>query len=68
MLFLIFRSSVQCIIYCMSNPSCSAVWWDESLLECNEMEEDSLICDEDKIDSIKVLVDQSQLPPSCKGM
>jgi hypothetical protein len=58
---------MHCTISCINSPSCSAIFWDESKLECIEMEEDSLICDEDKIDTMKVLVEQSNTPPTCQG-
>ena len=58
---------MQCTMYCVNNPSCNAMLWDESKRECIEMEEDSLICDEDKVDSMKVFVDQRNTPPTCQG-
>ena len=66
-LFLNFRDSMHCTIYCLNNPSCNAILWDKSKRECLEMEMDSLICDEDKIDTIKVLVDVRNIPPTCRG-
>ena len=52
---------MQCGMMCKNNDNCGAAIWDECNLECSLLEKDGLLYDEDKVNSIKVLVGQDRI-------
>ena len=58
---------MQCSTFCSNSDICSAYIWDDKSLECSIFDNDSVICDDDQMDSIKMIVDETNPPSSCIG-
>ena len=67
-LFTQSRSSLECSLSCIHDPSCSVSSWDETNQECSVLDKDDLICDADNFNSVKVFADPTNLPTSCQGI